>query len=137
MFRKQLAAALAALLAVAACAPCASAQSGRRFPKSGAEKAFIALADEKSDAVSEGAGEARARRVGGKDDKGFDPRGLNAGRSAPAVFAEGGDKHPNKADKIAGAALLGYLIIALVVMATSDDPYAPSGGFARGAGLRR
>jgi hypothetical protein len=52
------------------------------------------------------------------------------------VFAEDGDKHPNKADKIAGAALLGYLIFVIIVTANSNG-YAPQGPFTQGAGLRR
>ena len=129
MFRKHLAAALSALLAVAACAPCARAQSGRRFPRASVDEGLVVLTREKSDAPKEV--EVRERR-----DKEFDLRGLNAGRSAPVVYAGDGDKHPNKADKIAGAALLGYLIFVIIVTANSNG-YAPSGRFTHGAGLRR
>ena len=129
MLRKQLAAALAALLAVAACAPCARAQSGRRFPQAAGDKGFVVLTGEKPDASEEV--EVRERR-----DKEFDLRGLNAGRPAPVVYAEDGDKHPNKADKIAGVALLGYLIFVIIVTANSNG-YAPSGRLTQGAGLRR
>ena len=125
MFRKQLTTALAALLAVTACAPCARAQSGRRFPQAAGDKGFLVLTSEKSDAAEEVPARAPAREVREKHDRNFDLRGLNAGRPAPVVFAEDGDKHPNKADKIAGAALLGYLIFVIIVTAKSNG-YAPS-----------
>ena len=130
MFRKQLAAALSALLAVAACAPCARAQSGRRFPQAAGDKGFVVLAGEKSDAA--GDVEVRERR-----DKEFDLRGLNAGRSAPVVYAEDGNGRVSTKAKIAGVALVGYLIFAIIVTANSNG-YAPSGlGTAPYGGLRR
>ncbi|MFL6255688.1 MAG: hypothetical protein ACJ74T_11810, partial [Pyrinomonadaceae bacterium] len=85
MFRKHLTTALAALLAVAACAPCARAQSGRRFPRAGGDKGFVVLTSEKPEAAKEI--EVPERR--GRE---FDLRGLNAGRQAPVVFADDGDK---------------------------------------------
>ncbi len=136
MFKKHLATALAALLAVAACAPCARAQSGRRFPQATADKGFVALTDEKSDAAREATASAPSADARTGRDKDFDLRNLNARRSAPVVFAEDGDKHPNKADKIAGAALLGYLIFAAIMIAKSDG-YMPTGGTAPYGGLRR
>lgn len=124
MFRKHLAAALAALLAVAACAPCARAQSGRRFSRRAADKVPTVSTTAKSDA----AGETRGRRDGD-----FDVSDLNAHRPAPVVFAEDDDNHPNKADKIAGAALLAYLVFCVIVTIDSDG-YAPPGN---GMTLRR
>lgn len=123
MFRRHLAAALSTLLMVAACAPFARAQSGRRLPQSAEEKRFIKLTDEKSDAAQEAAPVERVAVARTSKGKEFDLRDLNARRSAPVVFADDGGKHPNKADKIAGVAMLGYLALCLVVM-------AKTGGFA-------
>jgi hypothetical protein len=131
MFRKQLAAALAVLLAVCAGAPCARAQSGRRFPRAGGDKGFVTLTVERSDWASAPVKEVRERRAGE-----FDLRGLNAGRSTPVVYAAGGDGRASTKAKIAVAALVGYLIFAIAVTATSDG-YAPQGRSTPGAGLRR
>ena len=136
MFRKQLAAALSALLAVAACAPCARAQSGRRFPQAAGDKGFVVLTDEKSDAAEKAAEKAPVKEVRARGDKEFDLRGLNAGRSAPVVYAEDGNGRVSTKAKIAGVALVGYLIFFIAVTATSNG-YAPSGRFTHGAGLRR
>lgn len=138
MFRKHLAAALSALLAVAACAPCARAQSGRRLPDTAGERGLsgrLVVTGERSGAaaVADGAPAEEVRERRGKE---FDLRRLNVDGSAPVVYAEDGGKHPNRADKIAGAALLGYLIIAVIVLAKSDG-YMPTGGTAPYGGLRR
>jgi hypothetical protein len=139
MFRKHLAAALSALLAVTACAPCARAQSGRRLPDKTGERGLsgrLVVTGEKSDGAAEVAGGAPAVEVRERRGKGFDLRRLNVDGSAPVVYAEDGGKHPNKADKIAGAALLGYLIFVVVVTLKSEN-YAPTGGTAPYVGLRR
>jgi hypothetical protein len=128
MFKKHLAAALSALLTVAVCAPCATAQSGRRFSRASGDNGFVTLTGEQS-----GAG----REAGEGTRKEFDLRDLNTSKSGPVVYAEDGEKHPNKADKIAGGILLGYLVLCLVIMAKSDDGFALSSDFNRGAGLRR
>ena len=129
MFRKHLAAALAALLAVAACAPCARAQSGRRLPRAEVDKGFVVLTDEKSGAVerattSPTAVEARERRVRDKD---FDLRDLNAGRSAPVVYAEDGGGCKSTKCRVAVGAFFAYLVLAMAIGAASDNPYAPRG----------
>jgi hypothetical protein len=115
MFRKHLAAALAALLAVAACAPRARAQSGRHFPPAAVEREFIALTDEKSDVAKE----VRPRRV---KDKSFDLRSLNAGRSAPVVFAEDGGGCKSTKCRVAVGAFFVYLVVAIAAGAASDNP---------------
>lgn len=137
MLKKHLTLALAALLAVAGCAPCASAQSGRQTSRAyagrglsgrGAEVSESEAAREDAAGVTQAA-DSRAAR--GAD---FDLRSLNSGRSASVVYAEDGEKHPNKADKIAGAALLGFVILFAVITATSDG-YAPNGGYAPAGNL--
>lgn len=131
MFTKHLAAALAALLAVAACAPCARAQSGRRLPRTTVDKGFVTLTGEKSDAAG-GAGEgAQAVEVRGRRVEKFDLRDLNAGRSAPVVYAA--DGRAGGGAKVAYAALFGYLIFAAIMTARSNG-YAPEG---RGWPVRR
>jgi hypothetical protein len=76
--------------------------------------------------------DARERR--GED---FDLRTLNAGGAAPVVYAEDGEGCKSTKCRVAVGAFFAYLVFAMVLNATSDDPYAPRGGFARGAGLRR
>jgi hypothetical protein len=133
MFRKHLAAALAALLAVGACAPCARAQSGRRFPKATGDRGPAVSTTEESDAAEKSVESTPGEAARERRNRDFDVRDLNARRSAPVVFAGDGGKHPNKADKIAGAALLAYLVFFCIVTARSDG-YAPPGS---GTTLRR
>jgi len=137
MLKKHLTLALSALLAVAGCAPCALAQSGRRTPRAyagrglsgrGAEASETEAAREDATKVTQAA-DGRAGRAAD-----FDLRSLNASRSASVVYAEDGEKHPNKADKIAGVALLGYLILWIAITARSDG-YAPTGSYAPKSGL--
>ena len=133
MLKKELTLALAALLAVAACAPCASGQSGRRLPREAPRRGVSGREVVRGDAAAEeAAAEAHGANARAAD---FDPRGLNAGRRPTVVYAEAGDRHPNKADKIAGAALLGYLVLFVWITAKSDG-YAPAGGGTSAAGLR-
>jgi hypothetical protein len=63
--------------------------------------------------------EARPRRAG---DKGFDVRGLNAGRPAPAVYAQDGGGCRSTKCRVAVGALFTYLVLAAVVWAASDKP---------------
>ncbi len=138
MLKNHLTLALATLLAVVGCAPCASAQSGRQTSRThgsrglngrGAEASETEAAREDATKVTRTA-DGRAARV-----KDFDLMSLNSGRTASVVYAEDGEHHPNKADKIAGAALLGYLILCIAIMAKSDG-YAPAaGGYAPASSL--
>lgn len=131
MLKKHLTLALAALIAVAGCAPYASAQSGRQTSRvragrglsgRGAEVSGSEVARQDAKGVTQAADNSAARVAD------FDLRSLNEGRTASVVYADGGEKHPTKGDKIAGVALLGFLILVIAVTATSDG-YAPNGGF--------
>ena len=118
MFRKQLAAALAALLAVAACAPCARAQSGRRFPRAGGDKGFVALTDVKSTTSAAGTRTERGRES--------DLLSLNAKRPAPFGDDDDDEENIDSDIKIATFIIVGIAILMGVANAKSKG-YAPAG----------
>jgi hypothetical protein len=124
MCRKQLAVALAVLLAFVACAPCARAQSGRRFPRAGGDKGFVALTDVKSAAPDAGTRTERGRES--------DLRSPNAKRTAPFVDDDD-DENISSDAKLAAFILIGVIVLFGVANAT-NKPYAPAGS---GAPFRR
>ena len=121
MLKQNLALALTLLMCGATLTPQANAQSGRvRAPRSAEAHAGglsgvkqIAPASDgamqnENDAVS-----AQGQAPGVK----FAARDLSRGRRAALIYSDtAGEHHPNKGDKIAGLAILGYMILCGIII---------------------
>ena len=121
MLKQHLALALTLLMFCATATPQANAQSGRVRAQRNAEARAgglsgvkkIATASDSATQNEDGAVTAQGQATGAK----FAARDLNRGRRAALIYSDtAGEHHPNKGDKIAGLALLGYMILCGIII---------------------